>query len=245
MDLPLADMADFFISHGSYFGIFVFMVLTGAGLPLPEEVAIIAAGVLCAHDQLHYPWLAFGALLAGGLVGDCVMYWVGHHFGRAVVREHRWWAHCVTPEREAKMEQLLHQHGLKVLFVARFLVGVRSPIYLSAGILRLPFKRFVLFDLLCATTVIALFFSVSYFFGEEITKWIFHAERAATVVVVLAVIVAGLYFWRRHRRKQAECAAEASAASASPDGPSDDEPASDDPASDDPQKSTGKVERVA
>ncbi len=217
-------MADFFLSHGSYLGLFAFMVLTGAGLPLPEEVAIVAAGVLCSHDQLN-PWLAFPALLAGGLIGDCLMYYIGFHFGRSVVREHRWWAHFVTPEREARMEVLLHEHGLKVLFLARFMVGLRSPIYLSAGILRLPFRRFVLFDLLCATTVIGLFFGLSYFFGKTITDWIRHAEILLTVTVVLVVLVVGIFFWRRHRRKLAKAASksteDASSDSDNPDDPAD------------------------
>ena len=196
-------MADFFLNHGSYLGIFLFMVLTGAGLPVPEEVAIVAAGVLSSHGEID-PWLAFTALLAGGLAGDCVMYWIGHHFGRAVIREHRWWAHYVTPEREARIEILLYRHGLKMLFVARFLVGLRSPVYLAAGILRLPFRKFLLFDLLCATAVIGTFFGLSYFFVRWITDWLRNAEILLTVLAIVAIGAAGIYYWRRHRRKSAE-----------------------------------------
>ena len=195
-------MIDFFVNQGSYLGIFVFMVLTGAGLPLPEEVAIVGAGILCSHGTLN-PGFAFAALLAGGLVGDCLMYYIGHHFGRAVIREHRWWAHFMTPEREAQVEVMLHNHGLKVLFIARFLVGLRSPVYISAGILRLPFRRFLLFDLLCATTAIGVFFGLSYYFGQWITDWIVKVERGLAVGAVLAVAILAVYYWRRHRRKRA------------------------------------------
>ncbi|NLE40047.1 MAG: DedA family protein [Pirellulaceae bacterium] len=179
------------------------MILTGAGLPLPEEVAIVAAGVLASVGRLD-PWLALAACLVGALIGDCLMYWIGRHFGRRVLREHHWWNRFVKPEREAQVERMLADHGFKVLFLSRFLVGLRSPVYLSAGILRLPFRRFLLYDLFCATIVIGTFFGLSYYFGEAIYCWIRGLEYGATAIVVVAAIVVGIYFWRRHARRIAE-----------------------------------------
>ena len=196
-------MTEFILAHGSYLAIIFVLILTGTGLPIPEEVPIVAAGILSAHGQLH-PWLAFAACLFGALAGDCVMYWIGFHFGRSVVREHPRWAHFVKPEREAQIEQMLQQHGLKVFFLARFLVGLRSPVYLSAGILRVPFRRFLLIDLFCATTVIGTFFGLSYVYGPTIAKWIRGAEITLTGVVLVAMAGVGIYFWRRHRRGLAE-----------------------------------------
>ena len=198
-------MTDFFLSHGSYLGIIVFMILTGAGLPLPEEVAIVAAGVLSSLGQLN-PWLAVGSCLIGALAGDCVMYWIGHHFGRRVLREHHWWTRFIHPEREAQIEQKLKEHSFKVLLLSRFLVGLRSPVYLAAGILRLPFKRFILIDLVCATLVIGTFFSLSYFCGQAIYKWIRGIEFGVTTIAVIAGVSVGIYFWRRHIRKKAKLA---------------------------------------
>ena len=199
-------MTGYLLSPGSYIGIFVLMVLTGAGLPIPEEVFIFGAGILCSHGQLNHPWLALAALLAGGLAGDCLMYSIGRRFGRSVLREHRWWAHFVTAEREAKMEAMLQKHGLKVLFLARFLVGLRSPVYLSAGILRVPFRRFLLFDLLCATVVIGVFFQLSFFFGKTITDSIRDTQIVVTVIVALVLVAGALYYWRHRHRKRVEAA---------------------------------------
>ena len=202
-------MAEFLLSHGpllAYVGIAVFLMLTGAGLPVPEEVFIIAAGVASSHYQELNPWLALSACLLGALAGDCIMYWIGYHFGRNVLREHRWWARFVKPEREAQVERMINKHGLKVFFLARFLVGLRSPVYLSAGILRVPFRRFLMIDLFCATVVIGLFFSLSYRYGTAITGWIRGAEVGLWVIVVLVLIGVGVYYyyWRRRGRKQAQ-----------------------------------------
>ncbi len=203
-------MIEFLLSHGpvlAYLGIVGFLMLTGAGLPVPEEVFIIAAGVASAQGALN-PWLALSACLVGALAGDCVMYWIGFHFGRSVLREHHWWDRFVHPEREARMERMINAHGLKVFFLARFLVGIRAPVYLTAGILRVRFRRFLLIDLFCATAVIGTFFGLSYFlsdrYGVAIYRWIREAEVLLTVIVVVAVIATGFYFWRRHHRQPVE-----------------------------------------
>ena len=192
-------MIDFLMANGSYLGIIVVLILTGSGLPVPEEVPIIAAGVLAAHGQLN-PWLALASCLIGALLGDCVMYWIGHHFGRRVLREHHWWTRFVKPGREAQIEAMLQRHGLKVFFLARFLVGIRAPVYLSAGILRVPFRRFLLIDLFCASSVIGLFFGLSYRYGTTITHLIHDVEYVLTGIVLVTLLGVGIYFWRRHRR---------------------------------------------
>jgi membrane protein DedA with SNARE-associated domain len=192
---------DFFVNRGSYLAIIAILTLTGTGLPIPEELPIVTAGLLSAHGQMN-PWLALAACLIGAISGDCVMYWIGRRFGRSVVREHPWYAHFVKPEREAEIEKMIEQHGLKVFLLARFLVGFRSPVYLTAGILRVSFRRFLLTDLFCASLVIGLFFGLSFFFGEAITTLIHDAEIGVTVVVLAALAVGGFYLWRRHRKKQ-------------------------------------------
>ena len=192
-------MTQLLLIHGSYFVIFFVLVLTGAGLPVPEEIPIIAAGVLASHGQLH-AWLAFASCLLGVLVGDCLMYAIGRRFGANFVREHPFWARFVKPDREAQIEQMIQRHGLKVFFLTRFLVGLRSPVYLTAGILRMPFRRFLAIDFSCATLVIGAFFLLSFHFGQTITRWIQRAEFLITGGVLLAVAVAVAYLIRRHRR---------------------------------------------
>lgn len=193
-------MIAWFSSPGSYIGIFIVLVLTGSGLPIPEEVPIILAGILSGQQALN-PWLAFATCLFGALVGDCVMYVIGYRFGQPVLREHPWFARFVTPEREIQIEEQFRKHGLKVFFVARFLVGIRSPVYLTAGILRVSFRRFLMIDLFCATMVVGTFFWLTYLFGETIANWVKRAEVGFTILVVLAVAIVGIYLWRRYKRK--------------------------------------------
>jgi membrane protein DedA with SNARE-associated domain len=190
-------MDSFFLTYG-YPLIFLVLVMCGSGLPLPEEVPIIAAGVLSAHEHLN-PWAAFVVCWLGAVVGDCIMYWIGYHFGRGVFQKHPWWVRFVTPEWEAQIEQKFRQHGLKVFFVARFLVFFRSPLFLTAGILRVSFRRFVAFDAACATVVVGVFFGLSFWFSRELAEGLKQAEIWLTVGAAVILIGVGLYCWRRHR----------------------------------------------
>lgn len=198
-------MAELLLQHISYLGIIAVLVLTGTGLPIPEEVPIILAGVASSYQQLN-PWLAFAACLFGALAGDCLMYAIGYHFGRGVLFEHRMLARHLTPEREARIEQMIAQHGVKVFLVSRFLVGLRSPVYLTAGILRVPFRRFLFIDALCATVVVGTFFGLSYLYADRITGlWTFirRAEISLTAIIVAAIATVIVWYIIRLRKRKA------------------------------------------
>ena len=196
-------MIDFSTVHLSYVGIIFVLILTGSGLPLPEEVPIIAAGIAASAGTLN-PWGAFIACLIGALAGDAVIYFIGYHFGHSLVVQHPRFAHLLHAEYEAKIEQMLRKHGLKVFFLSRFMVGIRAPVYLTAGILRMPFRRFLLIDAFCAAAVVGLFFWLSYAYGEHLTGLIRRSEIGVTVIVaIVAATVATYWFARRYRRTRA------------------------------------------
>jgi membrane protein DedA with SNARE-associated domain len=135
------------------------------------------------------------------------MYAIGYHWGHGLLKEHPRFAKFLHADREAKFEQMLNRHGLKVLFLARFMVGVRSPVYLSAGILRISFRRFLLLDLFAATVVVGVFFGLTYVFGEAIAAWIRDAEWWLTGAVLAIVAVVGLLFYMRRRKRMARLVA--------------------------------------
>ncbi|NOY41652.1 MAG: DedA family protein [Planctomycetes bacterium] len=191
---------EFLLENGGYLGIIVFLVLTGCGLPIPEEVPIVLAGIFSSQGRLVPEW-AFAACLFGALLGDSLMYAIGYHFGHGLVAAHPKFGKFVGAQREAYFEQAIQRHGFKVMLLARFLVGVRGPVYLAAGVVRMPFKRFLLWDLICATLVVGTFFGLSYSYGEHITRLLRDAEMKLTLIV-LAIIGFVFLWWMRRRRQQ-------------------------------------------
>jgi membrane protein DedA with SNARE-associated domain len=182
----------------SYLGFFLFIALTGCGLPVPEEAAIVVAGVLSSQSQLDWR-IAFAVCLAGAVVGDTCMYAIGYRWGHGIFTSHPRFAKLFASENEQQFQKAVEAHALKVMLLARFLVGIRAPVYVMTGVVHLPFRRFLLYDIISASMVVAVVFGLSYLFGEQVTQWVKHAEIRATIVVVLVIIavVAILYYRNR------------------------------------------------
>jgi LPXTG-motif cell wall-anchored protein len=192
---------DSLIEHGGYLGIILFLVLTGCGLPIPEEVPIVFAGVLSSQGHFD-PWLAFVACVAGALLGDSVMYWIGYHFGHGLVQRHPILSKWLGATRHETFDDAVSRHMFKVMVLARFMVGVRGPVYLSAGIVRAPFRQFILYDVFCATMVVGTFFWSAHYFGDHIAKLLKDAEWALTLLGLLAVLIAALWWLRKKKQPE-------------------------------------------
>jgi membrane protein DedA with SNARE-associated domain len=182
----------------SYLGFFVFIAATGCGLPIPEEAAIVIAGVLSAQGHLVTA-VAFAACLAGAVVGDSFMYAIGYRWGHGLFTSHPRFAKMLSTENEAQFQQAIESHALKVMLLARFLVGIRAPVYLMTGAVRMPYRRFLVYDIISASAVVGVVFSLSYVFGDNVREWVQHAEFYATLVVLSVILLVGGFVYYRHR----------------------------------------------
>ena len=179
----------------------------GLGLPIPEEIPILAAGVLAAEGVVRW-WIALPVCLFGVLAGDCVLYWVGRHWGEHILdwRVVRW---VLSREREERLKAAYHRHGVKIVFTARHIVGVRAAAFLTAGIVRLPFGRFLAVDGGAALIGIPLSFGLAFLFTDQLARLVADIHRIERwVMLVGLVLLAGwlglLAYRRAHRAARAE-----------------------------------------
>ena len=96
-------LLDDLIARFTYAGIFLVLFVAGLGAPIPEELPILAAGVLSSQDIVRW-WAALGVCLVGVLAGDTALYWVGHHWGDHIL-EWRITRRVLTREREEVMKR--------------------------------------------------------------------------------------------------------------------------------------------
>ena len=185
-------MADALIQQTGYFGIFLVLVLGGLGLPVPEEVPIIAAAVLARRGTMHVV-PALSACFAGVLVGDFIVYFLGYFYGEKVLslpltRK------FLTKAREAQIKGYFHRHGVKILILGRFAVGFRTAAYLTAGILRLPTLKLFITDLCAASFSTFLMFGLGYAFATKFEEGLQEAQHYIAPALAL-----GLVIWVLHR----------------------------------------------
>ena len=189
-----------FFHPSSYLGIIVFLILTGCGMPIPEELAFVFAGVLSAEGHLHWP-TALAACLVGAILGDSVMYWIGRRWGDTLLSAHPRLSWMLQAKQEKHFEEAVAEHAFKVMFLSRFLVGIRGPVYVAAGAVHVPYRRFLLYDMVCASLVVTSFFFLAYFFGHRVIDWIRDAEITVTIAVLLIVTGIGLFLYIRSKKK--------------------------------------------
>jgi membrane protein DedA with SNARE-associated domain len=176
--------------------------VAGLGVPLPEEVPIVAAGVL-SHQRVLRWWLALPVCIAGVLAGDVVLYWVGHHWGERILRwpAARW---ILSPAREEQLKAAYRNHGAKIVFTTRHVTGLRTAAFLTAGIARVPFWTFLALDACAAAVGVPASFGLAFLFADQVEQVLADVHRAerwlglfALVVIVAWISIA---VWRRGRR---------------------------------------------
>lgn len=198
-------MLEFLSSRLSYLGFVLFLTLCGCGIPIPEEAPLILAGAMSANGTLEHTSLAFAACLVGALLGDSIMYAIGRHFGHAWLTTHPKISRFIDADKEQKLEHAVQRHGFKVLLLTRFLIGVRGPVYYAAGAAKVPYLRFLMWDLVSATLVVGIVFSLGYHFGPSIEKLVHDAEEFITIIVVLVLALVGItVFYKSQTKKMAK-----------------------------------------
>jgi len=178
-------------------------VLFGAGLgiPVPEELPILAAGAL-SQEQVVRWWMALAVCLVGVLSGDIVLYWVGHHWGERIL-EWRMVRYVLSRHREEALKASYRRHGVKIVFVARHVVGFRAAAFLTAGIARVPFGRFLAADACAALVSVPLSFGIAFFFTDQLAAVLAGVHRVERWGLLLGMIVLagwlGMMAWRKSR----------------------------------------------
>jgi membrane protein DedA with SNARE-associated domain len=84
-------------------------------------------------------------------------------------------------KKRRELEDNFHKYGVAVLLFARFLPAIRSPIFVMAGVMRLPFTRFVMADGIYAIPGVSLLFTLSFWFGDQFRDLVVRIERKIAV----------------------------------------------------------------
>ncbi|MFN0007666.1 MAG: DedA family protein, partial [Planctomycetota bacterium] len=196
----LTDYVEALFGRFHYLAPFTVLFLCGLGLPLPEEVALIGAGILLYQDSVEFVPITL-TCSAAILLGDSVPYWIGRHWGLAALRG-KWLSKILHPERFAKLERRFTEHGNWVVFSCRFMPGLRIPGYFVAGTLGMSYWRFLLLDGLGVLVSVPTSIWLGKMFGGSIDmlrrkQKDLHLILAFAVAAILIVVVVRM--WRKKR----------------------------------------------
>jgi membrane protein DedA with SNARE-associated domain len=202
----MPDVAALVQNHG-YWVLGLVVLLENAGVPVPGETALLAAGYLTSPDggQHLALWPVVLVAFVAAVVGDNVWFALGNRLARRRLDAGRRFL-LLTPERMKLAERYFDRYGSLTVFFARFVTGIRVIAGPAAGAAGMPWPRFVVANAagaLCWATAVTL---AGHFAGHA---WEAMRSRIGDAAwVVLGVLTVGFVAWRaarwfRGRRSQA------------------------------------------
>lgn len=197
----VGDLAPFLDRFG-YWAVFGSIFFEDFGVPLPGETMLIAGSFFAALGHFGIGWVVLLAFV-GAVAGDNVGYAIGRFGGRGLVLRFGRYV-FLNEERLGRAEAFFGRHGGKVVTVARFVEGFRQLNGIVAGVSRMAWWRFLIFNALGAALWVGVWGSVGYFFGNRlgvIVPVFKRYELYFIVGVVVLIALALAYHLLLKRRK--------------------------------------------
>lgn len=191
-----------YLEEFTYSGIFLVLLLAGFGLPFPEEIILVFSGYLAFLKYTKFPYTLI-VVFVGVLMGDLILFSIGRRWGGLVLNHHRF--HLIfTEKRLDKARRFFNRYGKRTIFFARFLSGVRAPVYLVAGTIGMKGLSFFLMDLFAALLTVPLLTFCGFYFGENIDS-VISVVRRTEFFTFFFIFIGGMFLlllYLRHQKRR-------------------------------------------
>lgn len=198
LDVHLANIIS---QYGTWtYGILFAVIFMETGLVvtplLPGDSLLFVAGAFAALGSLNI-WLLISLLIVAAILGDTVNYWIGHYLG-----ERAYTIKWIKKEHLDKTHAFLEKHGGKTIFLARFVPIVRTFAPFVAGIGRMSYSYFMMYNVVGGIIWVCLCTLAGYFFGNiPFVKKNFEFVIMSIILISVAPIV--VEWWKARLRARA------------------------------------------
>ena len=192
-----------FVADYGYWAVALALLCENAGLPVPGETTLLVASFLAfSEHKLDLGWIIVVATCAATM-GDNIGYWIGSRGGRPLLDRYRQ-SFRISQSAIDRGERMFARYGSATIFFARFIFGLRVIAGPLAGVLRMPWRSFAVFNLLGAAVWVTVVAGVGYLFGRHWRLLVHTMRRVDIAVAVLLVAVVVLLWWRGRRKNHTE-----------------------------------------
>ncbi|HET7101866.1 MAG TPA: DedA family protein [Terriglobia bacterium] len=193
-------LADFFSTYG-YWVIFFGVMLENAGIPIPGETVLLFAGFLAYHGRIDlFPSILVA--IAGATLGDSIGFLIGHFGGRPFVDRFIRRFPAVRKSFDQSQNFFL-KYGQWAVFTGRFITGLRMFAGILAGLFRMPYRRFLIFNFSGAAVWAVAVIYVGYLFGNSwqlVQQHFLEFNEIVMGAVLLAVLIGVASYYLRKKR---------------------------------------------
>jgi membrane protein DedA with SNARE-associated domain len=194
----VVELLRLYLARYGYGAVAGALLLENAGLPVPGETILLLASFAAYSEHRLQLDLIIAVGIIAATAGDNLGFAVGFYGGRPLLERYRQVLH-VRPAAIERGERLFERYGSATIFFARFIAGLRIIAGPLAGVLRMPWRRFLLFNFLGAAVWVTVVAMVGYLFGrhwQEVSR-IF---RNANLITLLAAAMVVVFFWWKRRK---------------------------------------------
>ncbi len=182
-----------------YWAVGLALLLENAGVPVPGETVLLLSSFLAySEHDLQLRWIVMVGIVAA-TIGDNLGFALGHYGGRPLVSRYQSFFR-ISPKTLARGESLFARYGAPTVFFARFIFGMRIIAGPLAGVLRMPWKKFLPYNFLGAAVWVSVISGVGYLFGRHWEK-LERAMKRADLILAMVVVSIAAYLWWRGRRE--------------------------------------------
>lgn len=187
-----------FLSTVGYPGVFVLMAIEGFGIPIPSELTMPFSGFL-ASTAGGNKFILPAAVLAGAageVTGGVIAYYLGYLGGRPVFERYGRIVLISSADLD-KAERWFARYGNWVVFVMRLLPAVRSFIALPAGVVRMPFSRFLAFSAAGSLIWCTALTLIGHTLGQNWNSVSGNLRKYDVLIVILLVLLIAFIAYKR------------------------------------------------
>jgi len=187
------------VVHYGYWAVAAALLLENAGVPVPGETVLLLASFLAySEHELQLQWIIVVATIAA-TVGDNLGFALGHYGGRPVLARYQAFFR-IQDATIARGEGMFARYGALTIFFARFVFGLRIIAGPLAGVLRMPWRKFGIFNFLGAGLWVTVISGAGYLFGQHFHRLERDLKRF-DLAVAIAVLLGLAFLWWRKRRE--------------------------------------------
>jgi membrane-associated protein len=182
-----------------YWAVGATLLAENAGVPVPGETMLLLACFLAYSEHaLRLPWIVLVATIAA-TVGDNVGFALGYYGGRPLLARYQTFFR-IQDRTVQRSEGLFARYGAITIFFARFIFGLRIIAGPVAGVLRMPWRKFMVFNFLGAAVWVTVISLAGYFFGQHWERLQQDVKRIDILVGLILLCGAAWLCWRSRRR---------------------------------------------
>jgi len=192
-------VAHFIEHHQSWALVLLFLLIAieSAGVPLPGETALVTSAALASAGKLNIV-AVIAVASAAAILGDNGGYWIGRKGGRELLER---WGPVAKHARKVlpRAERLFTKHGGKTVFFGRFVAVLRITAAWMAGISRMPWWRFLVFNAAGGILWATLVGLVAYYSGKAAAHAIqtYGLYAAGAIVLIVIAVWFAMRWWER------------------------------------------------